>query len=177
MAFRRNVGSRVLTRTKRSTTWALCSVPTGYSSLLQNVKAVAVAIPSTTLLDLVPFTITRTVGIVSIATDQEAASEDQIGAFGFGVVNRVAGALGITALPGPATDCGWPGWFVHRFFSQKYEFHTAAASMLPSKEYVFDSKAMRKVEAEQDLVFMVENFDANNGLRFAVSFRMLIKTG
>jgi len=117
--------SRVLTRgggPKRSTTWALCSSPTGSTNLNAATKAIAVLIPSSTLLDLIPFTIVRTRGLVHIRSDQAAASEDQNGAFGMGIVNDVAGALGITALLGPATDCGWPGWFVHQFVNQAFLF-------------------------------------------------------
>jgi len=164
-------------RSKRSTTWSICSVPTGMSNLAAATKSLAISVPSTTLLDLIPFTITRTVGKVAISSDQLAATEEQIGAFGFGLINDVAGAIGVSGIPGPATNCGWPGWFVHQFFSRRLAIVTAIGSLIDTTEYVFDSRAMRKIEAEQDLVFVVENFHATAGLRFAASFRMLIKAG
>ncbi len=166
------------TRTKRATQWAICSVPTGFSTAAAASKVIAVLVPSSTLRDLVPFTITRTIGSLSIQSDQVAANESQIGAVGAGVVNDVAGALGITGLPGPATNCGWPGWFMHRFFTQAFMFISAVGvDARRGVEYTFDSRAQRKVESEQDIVFMVENFDAIGGLQFALSFRMLIKAG
>ncbi len=163
---------------KRSTLWAICSVPTGYSTLAFDSKAIAVLVPSSTLLDLVPFTITRTIGRVSIISDQQSVNENQIGAYGMGVVNRVAGALGATGIPGPATDCGWPGWFVFGYITQRFTF-VSAVGVEPNMAtaYDFDSRAQRKIESEQDLAFMVENFSGAHGLEFAVSFRMLIKAG
>ncbi len=173
------VRSRVPVRgsKKRSTQWAICSVPTGLSVCAASTKCIAVLVPSTTLLDLVPFTITRTIVELHISSDQSGASECQIGALGFGVVNRVAGALGITGLPGPATDCGWPGWFAHRFFTQEFLFITGTGTEEKGREYHIDSRAQRKVETEEDIVAMIENFDANNGIAFGVSFRMLLKAG
>jgi len=162
---------------KRSTLWAICSVPQGSSVVAADTKAIAVLVPSTTLLDLVPFTITRTIVELHIHSDQSAASEDQNGAFGAGVVNRVAGALGITGLPGPASDCGWPGWFAHRFFNQSFLFLDATGTQSAGQQYMIDSRAQRKVETEEDIVFMVENFSSSSGLRFALSLRMLIKAG
>ena len=46
------------------------------------------------------------------ATNETAASENQLGAFGIALVNDVAAALGVTGIPGPATDALWDGWFV-----------------------------------------------------------------
>ena len=173
----RIVRSRVPSRSKRSTQWALCSVPTGFSTVAAATKVIAVLIPSTTLLDLVPFTITRTIAELHIQSDQAGATEDQIGAFGGGVVNDVAGALGVTGLPGPANNCGWPGWFIHRFFLQNFLFVSGVGTQDRGSEYMIDSRAQRKVETEQDIVFIVENFSASFGLNFGVSFRMLIKAG
>ena len=163
-------------RSKRNTTWAVCSSPTGFSTCDAATKCIAVLVPSTTLLDLIPFTIVRTRGIVTIQSDQSVATETQTGAFGMGIMNDVAGSLGVTALPGPAANCGWPGWFVHQFFNQSF-LQTANGVLLNGVSYEIDSKAMRKVEAEQDIAFMVENFGASHGLQFAVSFRMLLKAG
>ncbi len=162
---------------KRSVSWAICSTPTGSSTVNSGQKAIAVLVPSSTLLDLIPFTIVRVRGLVQIHSDQSGAAEDQLGAFGMGIVNDVAGALGITALPGPDTDCGWAGWFVHQFFSESWLFINGTGTQDRGGKYVIDSKAMRKVAAEEDIVFMVENGSAAFGLSFTVQFRMLLKAG
>jgi len=161
---------------KRSTSWSICSVPTGLSNLAAATKAIAVQIPAATLLDLIPFTITRTIGVVHIETDQLAATEGQIGAFGMGVINDVASGA-IASVPGPATDCGWGGWFVHQFFNQTWAFLSAIGTQELGQQYMFDSRAQRKVSAEEGIDFVVENFGSAGGLKFGVSFRMLIKAG
>ncbi len=72
-----------------------------------------------------PFTIIRTRGFVAIASDQSTADENQIGAFGLGVVTELARAAGIASIPGAQTDAVWDGWFVHQSFGQRMEFMTA----------------------------------------------------
>ncbi len=174
---RSNSFSRGRVGKKRSVTWSICSSPTGSTILALGSKVISVLIPSSTLLDLIPFTIVRTIGLVSIQSDQVAAAEEQLGAFGMGLVNDVAGALGATGIPGPASDCGWGGWFVHQFFTQVTGIASGTSTGVVDVRYSFDSRAQRKVSAEEDIVFMVENFGDTGGLRFATSFRMLIKAG
>jgi len=162
---------------KRSVTWSICSTPTGLSGVAADTKAIAVLVPSSILLDFVPFTITRTVGLVHIESDMITARERQLGAFGMAIVNDTAGALGITAIPGPASDCSWSGWFVHQYFAESFLFLDSTGTQNFGGNYTFDSRAQRKVTSEEDIVFMIENFDAVFGLSFAASFRMLIKAG
>ena len=164
-------------RTKRSVTWALCSSMATLTTLPAASKIIAVLIPAATLLDLIPFTITRTVGLVHVESDQIAATERQLGAFGMGIVNDQAGAVGATAIPGPGTDCGWSGWFVHQFFAESLLFFSGIAASKFGGNYAFDSRAQRKITAEEDIVFMIENSHATFGLAFGVSLRMLIKAG
>ena len=161
---------------KRSVSWSVCSTPTGLSVLAAGQKGIAVLVQSSILLDLIPFTITRTVGICHIDSDQSGASEVQLGAIGAGLVNDVAGALGATGVPGPATDCGWSGWFMHQFFVNSFLFVSGVGTQTTGKVLMFDSRAQRKVSAEEDIIFMVENF-GTVGLRFGLSFRMLLKAG
>ena len=169
--------SRVISGKKRLVEWSICSVPTGFSNVAAGAKAIAVLVPTATLADVGPGTVVRTRGEVRIFSDQQIATENQIGAFGMGFVNEVAGALGITGLPGPASQCAWGGWFVHQFFSQQMLFATAAGlEDNRGERYQIDSKAMRKFAADENLVFMIENF-GSTGLEFGVSFRMLIKAG
>ena len=161
---------------RRATEWNICSSPTGFSVGAAGAKTIAVLIPSSTLADIAPATVVRTRCTLSIQSDQTGVSENQVGAFGIGFVNDVAGALGITALPGPAADCGWPGWFVHQWFNQSWLFISGVGVQNRSVSYEIDSKAMRKFESEQAMVAIVENF-GTTGLQFAVSFRILTKAG
>ena len=170
--------SRVITRgKKRLVAWDICSVPTGVSNLAAATKAIAVRVPSSTMQDIAPGTIVRTHGKLLITTDQTAASEEQIGAIGFGFMNDVAGALGVTGLPGPASECAWGGWFLHQFFSQGFKFGTAVAFINNGVEYVLESKGMRKFGADEEMIVVIENFHATTSFNFALSFRMLVKAG
>ncbi len=63
-------------------------------------------------------TILRTVGVLSIRSDQIAAPEEQVGAFGMIKVTDLAIAAGAASIPGPVTDIGDDGWFVHVPFAQ-----------------------------------------------------------
>ncbi len=162
---------------KRLVGWELCSVPTGFSTRAAGANGIAVLIPSTTLVGISPATIIRTHCKFNIRSDQTGVSEDQIGAVGFGLVNDVAGAVGASAIPGPAADCGWGGWFAHQFFITGFQFVSGVGvESVRGKEYTIDSKAMRKFSAEEDIAVMLENF-GTTGLSFAISFRMLIKAG
>ncbi len=153
-------------------------MPTGYSLVAPASKVLLVLVPSGMLEADSPGTIVRTRGLLSIATDQVAGTEDQVGAFGIGLVNDVAGALGITALPGPATDCQWAGWFVWQAFLQEFRFGDATG-FAPGAgiQYEIDSKAMRKFGSDQSLVMMIENTDAAASLRVALAVRILVKAG
>ncbi len=112
---------------------------------------------------------------LSPKSDQSVATEEVFGAFGIGLVNVVAGALGITALPGPATHLLWPGWFVWQPFMQRLEFKSAVG-IEPGffKEYVIDSKAMRKVKEDESLMGMLE-LKTPTGASFALTGRILVK--
>ena len=91
-------------------------------------------------------TVIRTVGQFSISSDQQATTEQQIGAFGLIVATDAALAVGITALPDPVTEIADDGWFVYRSFSQDFRFITAAGVMPDfAMPYEFDSKAKRKI--------------------------------
>ena len=172
------ISQRVITRgKKRLVAWDICSAPTGVSNLAAATKALALRVPSSTMQDIAPGTVVRTHGKLLITTDQTAASEEQIGAIGFGFVNDVAGALGVTGLPGPANECAWSGWFLHQFFNQGFKLGDATGFGNNGVEYTLDSKGMRKFGADEELVVVIENFHASTAFNFALSFRMLIKAG
>ena len=116
-------------------------------------------------------TVLRTVGSVSIASDQTGASEEQIGAFGMALVTDSAVAIGVTAMPDPVSDAEDDGWFVYQAFAQQ----TALASTgIGSVMYPIDSKAKRILEGKgMNIAVMLTNSHATQGLQFAINLRLL----
>ena len=114
-------------------------------------------------------TIRRTRGLVSIASDQTAAPEDQNGAFGAMVINDLAVAAGAASIPGPVTDANDDGWFLWVPFVRSFP----AVNGIESREYQFDSKAMRRVEEGFAIAFMVENASATDGFNIACGISLL----
>ena len=177
MPFRKsNQGSFRRSGARRLTEWSICSAPTGFSVVAAGVKILLVLVPEVTLSAIAPGTVVRVRGAFSILPTNPSVNTAMNGAFGMGFVNGVAGGLGITAVPGPATDCDWGGWFVHQFFNHKWDVTTDIDRHLISTEYMIDSKAMRKFEAGMALAWVVENFGVSS-FDAAISARMLVKAG
>ncbi len=119
-------------------------------------------------------TILRTVGMLSVSSDQVSASEDQIGAFGAIVVNDLAVAAGAASIPGPITNLDDDGWFLYVPIVQKFENVTSAGfDPNMSVQYPFDSKAKRTTEEGFSIAFMVQNTHASNGFDVAFVIRIL----
>ncbi len=119
-------------------------------------------------------TLLRTVGMISVRTDQIVASEVQQGAFGMIVVTDLAVAAGAASIPGPLTDIGDDGWFVHVPFLNRFEFVTGAgfdANTAVNKE--FDFKSKRRLEEGQSMAIMVETTAGSGGINFLTIFRIL----
>jgi len=114
-------------------------------------------------------TVRRTRGLIAISSDQSAAVEEQIGAFGMMKVNDIALAAGAASIPGPVTDNSDDAWFVWVPFAQRGSLTLAPLSM----SYEFDSKAMRTVEEGFGLAVMVENAHAGHTLEFQMSMSLL----
>ncbi len=120
----------------------------------QPVEATLVAVGGTIFfslnaaaLALRPFTVVRSRFLVSIASDQVAASETQVGAVGLAVVSDQANAIGVTAVPTPITDMGSDLWFVHQLLYNEMIFGSAIGFQTQAQRiYEIDSKAMRKVD-------------------------------
>ena len=171
MARRAVRGSRFTRGPRRATDW---------SASLPEVSGTTVAGSTATLLQsFTPIvggeTLIRTRGLVTIRSDQFAASENMIGAFGMCIVTDQAASIGITAIPHPATDAAWGGWFVHFFYSQQMRFGTGVG-FDPNAvvQYPIDSKAMRKVDEDETLAVVVENA-GSEGIVITSSVRILSK--
>ena len=118
----------------------------------------------------VDITVLRTVGRFSVGSDQSAALEQQIGAWGCIIVTDRAAAAGVASIPGPFTDMADDGWFVHQMFAQETERTNTAPVMLI---YEFDSKAKRILSTGQEIAVVAENPHVSTGLLITIEFRIL----
>jgi len=158
---------------KRATLWAdiglsRTAIATG-GSVLNSAGA--------SLLAKRPFTIVRVHLEVLMESDQVIASEGQVGAIGMCVVSDQAAAVGVTAVPTPATDAGSDLWFLHRFMFGSFVFGTASGFQDPAGVSAsIDSKAMRKVNDDQDVLVVAQQASAlSDGFTMLVGGRILIK--
>ncbi len=119
-------------------------------------------------------TILRTVGVMSMFTDQSAASEEQDGAFGMIVVNDRAITAGVASIPGPLTDISDDGWFVHIPFLNSWRLLSAVGfEAQNSSSTRFDFKSKRIVEDGFAIALVVESGVNSEGFTFNVILRLL----
>ena len=117
-------------------------------------------------------TILRTRVRLFVRSDNETGTEEQVGAFGLVVVTDAALAAGAGSIPGPFTDGGDDGWFVHQSIWQGASFATANGAT----GYDIDSKAMRKVEDGHSIAIMVENASGEAfQMQVGIAVRLLAK--
>ena len=161
-------------KTRRLTAWgsmaANAQVLTGAGSeaLSFSLNAAALA--------LRPFTIVRWRGIIGISSDQGTAAEDQSAAMGIAVVSDQASAVGITAVPSPITDRGSDLFFVYEDMVASM-FVVSNSGVIPNlmTSRQFDSKAMRKVNEDEDVVVTKGNTALSDGTVLYTAGRFLIK--
>jgi len=125
-----------------------------------------------------PFTVIRTHLEMMITSDQGAASESSGAAIGICVVSDQASGIGVTAVPTPVTDMGSDLFFLHQNMWQDFQLDTAVGfDANAGNRYTVDSKAMRRVNNDQDVVVTYEDFSgtAGQGALVAITGRMLIK--
>jgi len=124
-----------------------------------------------------PFTIIRTHLTVLMTSDQLAADELQGGALGMCLVSDQAAAIGVTAVPTPVTDQGSDLWYLHQWIMNDFAFVTGVGFDGQAGRLVhIDSKAMRKVNGDQDILLVGELSSViSSGFSFAIAGRMLIK--
>ncbi len=142
--------------------------------------AVAVAANNKVLLQSVlntgdeDLTLRRVRGLLTVQTDQVAASELMVGAFGIGVFTATALAAGIASLPDPVTDVTSDLWATYVHVGQQLIVGTNVG-LEPhwATQYEFDSKAMRKIAVGYGLGFIIANASATTGFQVSLSFRTL----
>ncbi len=155
---------------KRLTAWAFAApinatLAAAGGTLMFSLNAAALAVR--------PFTIVRSHWAWMLQSDQSAGLEDQVGAFGVAVVSDQAEAVGITALPTPITDLGSDLFFVHQMMMARQSNLTDRT--FPAVTGFTDSKAMRKVNDDQDMVVTAEFSAAGAGFILTLGGRFLLK--
>ncbi len=110
-----------------------------------------------------PFTILRTHMDILYVTDTTSASETLSGIYGRIVVTDTASGIGVTAVPSPL-DSPEADWFVDQAMTGRQQFADATGFGMAGHHYTIDSKAMRKVGPDDDIVAMFDQFTATGAL-------------
>ena len=151
----------------RNRGWA-GSAPTAFTALAVSTKVLAASF-TLSVPDLSE-TILRTVGSLFIKSDQAAALEEQLGAFGGVVVTDRALTTGITAIPDPVTEVADDSWMVYQPIVQ---MSNIAVTGIGGVRYDFDSKGKRVIEDGHGLAFVIANASTINVLQFVLYIRVL----
>ncbi len=154
---------------------------TNYGWALINDTQNAVAASSSVLLGSLTLnnqgideTLLRVVGMISVASDQEAATEQQEGAFGMMVVKDNAIVAGVSAIPTPLSEGGDDQWIVWVPFLNEFAFITGSG-FDPNGAQVryFDFKSKRIVHTGESIALVVASSGNSEGFRFSVLARVL----
>ena len=175
-------GRRIISRSfrgraggpKRATNWIQSTDVVAFTNVLPSVKLLHQSFAGTG--GPAPFTVVRVRGLLSVLSDQFAATEEVFGALGMAIVSTVASGVGATAVPGPVTDAAWDGWFLHQPFTAGFAFASAVGFDGNNvRQFPLDSRAMRKVDPDDSIAVMIENGSDSFGFDFLLQFRMLLK--
>ncbi len=158
---------------RRETLWisladSSVTMGAGTATLLGSLNVAALA--------LRPFTIIRVRGYLYLRSDQEAASESYAVSYGMAVVSDQASAIGVTAVPTPIVDRGSDLWFLYESLAGRL-IRASGVGLVEAGIFTkFDSKAMRKVNGDQDLVIVAENSGTStDGITIVEGARILLK--
>ncbi len=167
------------TSQRRKTTWIGGSVTDTTGQSLSQASSVIQASFDTRLSasqPRTPFTIIRLRGQAVFYSDQSAADEDPFGAIGAMLVNGESFDAGITAVPTPYTESSDNRWFWHEYWSAPVAATPASGIMTQFYDLItIDNKAMRKVEAGDVLIFVIENKSGAHACAFSFNVRVLTK--
>ena len=175
----RRVGSRRMfgaraSGPRRQTEWISVVAPwvtqSGGEQLLASFQQAALSL-------IVPFTITRTVGILGWAFDEDfILDQDVFGAFGCAVVRESARGQGGASIPGALANAGDDIWWTHQFFSGFAEsVGGIEADIVTSQQVVIDSRAQRKVVDGDALIFTSELDSTSDDVEICLGLRILCK--
>ena len=155
----RNVSNRDRSR-RRETEWSEGPGSTGVTNVTASGSAfvglgVAAAHPGLTQIRL------RGLLDLWIRGNPATDGDGYFGAFGIGIVEAPAFAIGITAVPTPVTDAASETWLYHHFFSVHMGDITGGAgqSSMMHQRIVVDSKAMRKTPPNVVMYAVIESVE------------------
>ena len=165
-------GRRFVRGAPRSMQWfgsgITSTVLASSATLLGSLNAAALAARS--------FTIVRTRLAVTFGSDQLAASEGSNGVFSMQVVSEAASAAGIASVPTPLTETD-ADYFVYK----PVQFDMLVSTAVGFEEHrgdgsyhQIDSKAMRKVGSDDDVVLVLQQRVATGAI-ISVEGRFLVK--
>ena len=158
---------------RRLTEWIAATV--NFTDLTSTEISNPISFSQAALAALVPFTIIRTVGVMTIAADVNfITNQIYSGAAGLQVVGDDARASGVASMASPFADAGDDSWFYHQFFHVTID-DRADSDLVVSQSMVIDSKAQRKVVDGQAIVFFVEGGGEADGFDVAIGLRILCK--
>ncbi len=83
--------------------------------------------------------------------------------------------MGVTAVPDPFADVSSDTWLVYQPFNAGILLADATGFISSFVQFPFDSRAMRKVEDGQDVVTVVSNASATDGMAYNLVLRFLVK--
>ncbi len=162
---------------RRETQWISAAMTA--TTLAAASTAALTGVLNAAALALRPFTIVRVRGFWHVRSDQIAASEIWGAALAWAVVSTEASAIGVTAVPTPETDRGSDNFFVYETMMGRISEQGALAAGFSFIEQgqgqAFDSKAMRKVNNDQDVVIVVETPSISPSAAIIEGARFLIK--
>ena len=160
-------------RPRRETDWF--SVDTGSFNIGAASTATLFASLSASALAARPFTIVRTRLTWFCHSDQSIATEVWGGAIAMAVVSDQASASGVAAIPTPITDQFSDLFYVYDEQYGEFTFKTGVGMEEIGRVVKIDSKAMRKVNADQDVVLVGETPSFCPSMDSIIGGRMLIK--
>ena len=105
--------------------------------------------------------------LITWESDQVASTERPQGDYGRIIVTDNASGIGATAVPDPSSTDGDPDadWYVHQPVAITLRSETLAGVIVPfSSMWMIDSKAMRKVGANDDDVGMFSETEGVGGV-------------
>ena len=157
---------------RRATSW-IGSADQAYTSVAATTAVLLETFPVDGSFVEEGFTIVRVRGVLSVELSASSADQEAVGAFGIGIFNDSAVAAGVGSLLSPWTELDWDGWLVWQAWAFTFESITQAGVLMFSKEFMIDSKAMRKVQPQETVCVIAES--EIGAVRVASPFRMLAK--
>ena len=117
-------------------------------------------------------TLARTHGLFSITSDVPVSGESPFGAIGIAVVDGEAFDAGVASLPTPYTEADDGKWLFHSYWQVAIRSSTVDFGF--NTQITIDSKAMRKLGANDVIVWIIENKSSAHAASFFWATRMLI---